>query len=560
MGKLALTVILGFCFLILPGCGEEITHDQPLTLAGIRSAQAVLGLDLTESERELMQMDLDEQRENLFALRLLDLPNSVPPAQVLQPWPAGWSPAVDGPAPVWSRAQESSRPENLNDLAYASVGELAHLLETRQVTSVELTRLFLQRLKVYGKELECVISLTGESALAAAEQADAEIRAGRYRGPLHGIPYGVKDLLAVRGTRTTWGAEPFRDQVLHDTATVVEKLDAAGAVLVGKLTLGALAWGDVWYGGRTRNPWNLEEGSSGSSAGPASAVAAGLVPFAIGSETWGSIVSPSTRCGVTGLRPTYGRVSRAGAMALSWSMDKLGPIARTAEDCAMVLDVIQGADGRDPSVVEASFSYRPQVDFSQLRIGYLEASEVEDEDEQGVRANELYADALAALRGLGAEMVPLKPVDFDPSPLSLILSVEAAAAFESLTLGGRDDDLVRQSRYAWPNVFRAAQFIPAVAYVQANRARWLLIELMARRMRQVDLYVGPPFAGNDLLTTNLTGHPSVTMPSGMLDEDSPYSITFTGDLFDEATLLAVARAWQNETGHHRKHPERYAGH
>jgi len=551
---------LGLFVLLLAGCGEEITHDQPLTLEGIRSAQALLGLDMTQAERLMMQANLDEQREELFALRLLELPNSVPPALVLRPWPAGWAPPVDAPAPVWSEVLMKDRPEILNDLAYASVGELATLLESRQVTSLELTRLSLDRLRVYGRELECVVSLTRASALLAAERADEEIAAGRYRGPLHGIPYGVKDLLAVRGTRTTWGAEPYRDQMVDDTATVVAKLEEAGAILVGKLTLGALAMGDVWFDGKTRNPWNLEEGSSGSSAGPASAVAAGLVPFAIGSETWGSIVSPSTRCGVTGLRPTFGRVSRAGAMALSWSMDKLGPIARTVEDCALVLDAIQGPDGRDPSVIEAAFPYRPDIDISRLRIGYLAGDVVEEGDEDGARACELYTESVAALRKMGAEMVPLEPVDFDPAPLSLILSVEAAAAFESLTLSGRDDDLVRQSRYAWPNLFRTAHFVPAVAYVQANRARWLLIELMARRMDAVDLYVSPPFAGNDLLTTNLTGHPSITMPCGMLDEDSPYSITFTGDLFDEATLLAVARAWQEKTGHHLLHPLRYAGH
>ena len=544
----------------LTGCGEEITHDQSLDLEVVRAAQAVLGLDLTETERDLLLEDLDDQREALYALRLLDLPNSVPPALVLQPWPAGWAPPSVGPVPVWSPVDKRERPANLNELAFATIGELAQLLETRQVTSVELTRLFLKRLQVYGPELECVVSLNESAALRAAALADQEIAAGRYRGRLHGIPFGVKDLLAVRGMRTTWGAEPYRDQVIDDTATVVKRLEGAGAILVGKLSLGALAWGDVWYGGKTRNPWNREEGSSGSSAGPASAVAAGLVPFAIGSETWGSIVSPATRCGVTGLRPTFGRVSRAGAMALSWSMDKIGPIARTVEDCALVMDCIQGPDGRDPSLVAAAFPYRPDIDLNGLRIGYLAAAAEEDQGEEGPREAELYEAALAALRNLGADLVALDPVDFDAEPLSLILSVEAAAAFEQLTLGGRDDELVRQSRYAWPNVFRAAHFIPAVAYVQANRARWLLIELQARRMRQVDLYVGPPFAGQDLLVTNLTGNPSITMPVGMVDEDSPHSITFTGRLFDEATLLAVARAWQEETGHHLLHPPRYLSH
>ena len=440
---------------------------------------------------------------------------------------------------------------------------MAYLVRTGKVTSTELTRLFLKRLQVYGPELECVVSLLETEALRAAARADREIAAGRYRGPLHGIPFGVKDLLAVRGTRTTWGAEPYREQRLEETATVVRRLEEAGAVLVAKLTLGALAWGDVWYDGTTRNPWNREEGSSGSSAGPASAVSAGLVPFALGSETWGSIVSPSTRCGVTGLRPTFGRVSRAGAMALSWSMDKLGPLARSAEDCALVLAAIHGPDGLDPSLVPAAFSYRPDIDLAGLRIGFLEPDAIDDaiDDPEWVaqqrRAGDLYRQALVSLEELGARLVPLEPLAFDAEPLSIILSVEAAAAFEQLTLSGRDDELVRQGRYAWPNVFRAAQFIPATAYVQANRARTLLIRQMADRMQEVDLYVGPPFVGQDLLVTNLTGHPSITMPVGMLDEDSPWSISFTGRLFDEATLLATARAWQEATGHHRLHPPRY---
>ncbi len=549
--------------LFLGGCGEEITHDQPLSRENIHAAQGVLGLDFNENERELMQADLDEQREDLYALRLLDLPNEVLPATVLRPWPVGWLPPTDGKPAQWSDPGSRKRPADLNDLAFASIGELGQLLRSGEVTSVELTRLFLKRLQVYGPELECVVSLLKEDALAAARRADLEIGAGRWRGPLHGIPFGVKDLLAVEGTRTTWGATPYRDQRLTPTATVVRRLQESGAVLVAKLSLGALAWGDVWYDGRTRNPWNLQEGSSGSSAGPASAVAAGLVPFAIGSETWGSIVSPSTRCGLTGLRPTFGRVSRAGAMALSWTMDKLGPMAHTAEDCAMVLDAIRGPDDRDPSVIPADFSYVPRADLRGLRIGYLPGPVLDAGASEGSLPEEilegvLYDAALADLRRLGAELVPLQPLTFDTKPLAIILSVEAAAAFEPLTLSGRDDELVRQTRFAWPNVFRAAHFIPAVAYVQAERARTLLIAEMAERMKTVDLYVGPPFAGDDLLVTNLTGHPSVTLPVGMLDEDSPYSITFTGRLFDEATLVSAADIWQRTTGHHLLHPPRYS--
>jgi Asp-tRNA(Asn)/Glu-tRNA(Gln) amidotransferase A subunit family amidase len=378
-------------------------------------------------------------------------------------------------------------------------------------------------------------------------------RPGEYLGPLHGIPFGAKDLLAVKGAPTTWGATPYRDQVIDETATVVRKLDQAGAVLVAKLTLGALAWGDVWFDGMTRNPWNLEEGSSGSSAGSASAVAAGLVPFAIGTETLGSIVSPSTRCGVTGLRPTFGRVSRSGAMALSWTMDKIGPIARSATDCAMVFDAIRGPDGRDPTVVDLPFPYRHDQDLTGLRIGYLES--VFDQDYPGKEQDH---EALRELRYRGVDLVPiefpLEEMGINPSDLGIILSAEAAAAFQELTLSGRDDELVRQVRWAWPNVFRTAHFIPAVEYIQANRQRTRLMEMMTAVFREVDVYITPSFAGESLMITNLTGHPQVVVPAGFIDEDSPHSISFVGRLYDEATLLTVARIFQESTSWHKKTP------
>ena len=411
-------------------------------------------------------------------------------------------------------------------------------------------------------------------------EADAEIRAGRYRGPLHGIPYGAKDLLAVEGTRTTWGAEPYRTQTIDATATVVRKLTDAGAVLVAKLTLGALAWGDVWYGGMTRNPWRPEQGSSGSSAGPASAVSAGLVPFAIGTETWGSIVSPSARCGVTGLRPTFGRVSRAGAMALSWSMDKIGPICRSVEDCAVVFETIRGADGLDQSVYEAPFAYRPDVDLRGLRIGYLTElfgekdvddadsdGEAGDEDPRAAAGRALDRATLATLRALGAELIPVGNHDtarvrwigdVPVSSLSFVLTAEAAAAFDALTLSDRDELLVRQIRWAWPNVFRASRFIPAVEYIQANRARYLLVQQMSRVMQEIDVYVAPSFGGDNLLLTNLTGHPCVVVPNGFVEPDQPHSISFIGDLFDEATVLAVAKAYQDATDFHRQQPPGFA--
>jgi Asp-tRNA(Asn)/Glu-tRNA(Gln) amidotransferase A subunit family amidase len=409
--------------------------------------------------------------------------------------------------------------------------------------------MYLARLKKYGAQLEAVVTLTEDLALRQARQADAEIAAGNYRGPLHGIPYGAKDLLAVPGYKTTWGAVPYQDQIVDNTATVVRKLEAAGAVLVAKTTLGALAWGDVWFGGKTRNPWNLEQGSSGSSAGSASCTAAGLVAFSIGTETLGSIVSPSTRCGVTGLRPTFGRVSRAGAMALSWSMDKIGPICRTVEDCAIVLDAIRGSDGLDATVKDAAFGYDAQMDWRRLRIGYLKSAF--DADYPNAATDSV---SLARLRELGANLVEITLPDYPLGSLSFVLGVEAAAAFDDLTRSNRDDLMVRQIKNAWPNVFRAARYVPAVEYIQANRVRTQLIEDMHKTMQNFDVYVAPAFGGGNLLLTNLTGHPCVVLPNGFNDEGSPVSITFMGGLFAEAKVLAVAKAYQDATDFHRRTP------
>ncbi|MFO7655102.1 MAG: amidase, partial [Candidatus Krumholzibacteriia bacterium] len=463
------------------GCGEPIRDDAEYTLGEIAAAEAMAAVTFTDAERNLMHDDLVEQRAAFLELRA-DLPdNSVPPAMIFQP--LAHRPATTAAQraevagrhpPEWSPPVRVRRPADLEELAFATVGELSALLRAGEVTSVELTGLFLDRLRRHGPRLECVITLTEERALEHARRADRELAAGRWRGPLHGIPYGAKDLLAVAGYPTTWGAMPYRDQVRDETATVVERLDAAGAVLVAKLTLGALAWGDVWFGGTTRNPWHPEQGSSGSSAGSAAAVAAGLVPFAIGTETWGSIVSPSTRCGVTGLRPTFGRVSRAGAMALSWSMDKIGPLARSVEDCAFVLDAIRGPDGRDPTVVDAPFPYRADLDVRQLRVGYLAGlfgedrekaarlaaaagdaagggegsggegsggDDVSNEGDSGqvaasgaTAADErpglaLERAALDVLRGLGVRLIPIELPSREPDRLAFVLSVEAAAAF-----------------------------------------------------------------------------------------------------------------------------------
>ncbi|MEW5974756.1 MAG: amidase [Acidobacteriota bacterium] len=540
---------------------QELRSPERISDKAIALAEKLIGLSFNSDQRRLMQEDLEDHLANYQAIRQVDVPNHVPPALFFNPIPPAYEFPRQAAKVESSPTEKLEVPTRLEDLAFSSIGQLSLLIRTRQVTSEQLTRMYLDRLKRYGPKLECVVTLTEELALQQARQADAEIAAGHIRGPLHGIPYGAKDLLSTKGVRTTWGSVPFQNQLIDADATVVRRLREAGAVLVAKLTLGELAWGDVWFGGMTRNPWNLKEGSSGSSAGSAAATSAGLVAFAIGSETWGSIVSPSTRCGVTGLRPTYGRVSRKGAMALSWSMDKLGPICRSAEDCALVLDAIYGPDGQDQTVFDVPFHYTPRVNLRTLRIGYLqqdflleEAAETPEEREQqnATRSNE--EAAMALLRSLGAELIPLKLPALPVADLSLILSAEAAAAFDQLTLSGRDALLKRQVRRAWPNVFRAARFIPAVEYIQANRIRQLLVERMGEVMREVDLYLAPSDRGNHLLLTNLTGHPCVVVPAGFSSRGTPTSITLVGKLFDEGTILAVARAYQEASGFHLKHP------
>jgi Asp-tRNA(Asn)/Glu-tRNA(Gln) amidotransferase A subunit family amidase len=450
---------------------------------------------------------------------------------------------------VASSAGKVVVPSRIEDLAFFSVGQLAELIKARKVTSAQLTTMYLNRLKKYGPKLECVITLTESLAVRQARMADKEIAAGKYRGPLHGIPFGVKDLLSTRGYKTTWGALPFKEQLIDEDATVVKRLEDAGAVLVAKLSMGELAMDEYWYGGMTRNPWNYKEGSSGSSAGSAAATSAGLVAFAIGTETWGSIVSPSTVCGTTGLRPTYGRVSRTGAMALAWSMDKIGTICRTVEDCALVFNAIYGPDGKDQTLFDLPFNYTPKINLRSLKIGYLK------NDFDSVKTNKANNDsAFAVLQRLGAKLIPVTLPNLPVSDLSIILSAEAGAAFDELTRNGKDDLLVRQIKDAWPNVFRASRLIPAVEYIQANRVRYMAIQQMATLMTEVDIIVAPPFDGDNSLLTNLTGHPCVVVPSGFSKEGTPTSITFLGKLFDEATLLAVAKQYQDATDFHLKHP------
>lgn len=516
----------------------------------LSEAEKLAGLTFTEDERNLMRDGVTERLGDYAQLRAVHLDNSISPALHFVPQPPVSSSPVSNSPISLDHIPVPQRPFTLEDVAFWPVTQLAQLLRTRQVTSVELTEMYLARLKRYDPQLKCVVTLTEERALAQAKQADEEIANGRYRGPLHGIPWGAKNLLAVKGYPTTWGAAPYQEQVIDEDAAVVQRLDEAGAVLVAKLSMGALAWGDVWFGGQTKNPWNLDEGSSGSSAGSAAATAAGLVGFAIGTETHGSIISPANRCGISGLRPTFGRVSRAGAMALSWSMDKIGPMCRSVEDCALVFDAIHGADGVDGTAVTHPFTWLPNIDITGMRIGYIKSAFDEERD------NKAADDAtLAALRQMGVNLIPIELPDYPIEALGFILQAEAAAAFDELTRSNQDDLLVRQSQDAWPNVFRQARLITAVEYIQANRIRTLVMQEMAALLEKIDLYLAPSLGGDNLLLTNLTGHPAVVIPNGLSATGMPdSSITFIGKLYDEATILAAAHAYQQATDFHRKRP------
>jgi len=522
---------------------------KKVTFKDIESAEKIAGLRFSRKERNLMLENLRKNIRSYEQIREVALENHVPPSIQFNPLLPDMIIDKESIPFSFSTDPEIQLPENLEDLAFYPITALAQLIRSRKITSVELTNLYLDRLKKYGPRLECVITLTDGLALKQAKKADEEIGAGRYRGPLHGIPWGAKDLLATKGIRTTWGAMPYKDQIIDKDATVVKRLEEAGAVLVAKLTMGALAMGDVWYGGKTKNPWNLEQGSSGSSAGSAAATSAGLVAFAIGTETLGSIVSPSTRCGVTGLRPSYGRVSRYGAMALSWSMDKIGPICRTVEDCALVFHAIYGPDGKDLTIVNAPFGWDPSSDLHQIHVGYLKKA-----FERKSKTKENDQTTLETMRSLGIELIPFELPEFPARAISFILSAEAAAAFDEMTRSGKDDLLVRQGQGAWPNTFRQARFIPAVEYIQANRLRTLLMQKMAEQMKEIDVFVTPSYGSNSLLITNLTGHPTVVVPNGFDDKGNPTSISFIGNLFEEAKALRVAKAYQDATDFHLKHP------
>ena len=524
----------------------------------IAAAERVMGVRYTEAERAMMQGNLAPQIQSARKRRELDFPNDLAPATRFDPRLPGFrAPAAQRPL-RWSEPDPGTLPRGDEDIAFAPVTHLAHWIRSGELTSRRLTEIYLARIEAIAPTLECFVTVTAEPARAEADAMDALSRAGASLGPLHGMPYALKDLFDAAGVRTTWGAEPWADRIADGDSAVVERLRAAGAVLLGKATVGALAYGDLWFGGKTRNPWNLNEGASGSSAGSAAATAAGLSAFSIGTETFGSITSPSQRCGTTGLRPTYGRVSRAGGMALCWSLDKVGPICRRVEDTGMVLAAINGGDARDPASIDMPFNHDAGNDLKGLRMGWLPAA-YEGED-----VTEVDRAALEAARCLGFEMIEARLPDLPYDSLVATLYAEAAASFEQLTLSDEDDTLRRQDDGAWPNAFRKARFLSAVDHVQLDRLRRKVMEALDALFRDVDVLIGPFSTGPMLIASNFTGHPCLHLPAGFhrvstrselslaegrLDlgaaTDSeetyevPHGVSLWSGLFEESLLLSV---------------------
>ena len=542
------TFAVFFISILLISCGER----SSFTDNDIEHTQKFLQLNFTEQEIDSMRAYLERIHEGFPALREKTIDNSVSPVLYFDPHPDQFEFNDEEQQSInWPYPEDITRPMDERELAYLSVPELATLIRTRQLTSVELTRLYLERIKKYDDTLKAVVTLLPEHAMEQARKADEEISAGRYKGPLHGIPYGVKDLLALADHPTTWGAEPYKDQLIQSTATVIQKLEEAGAVLVAKLVSGELANGDIWFGGRTKNPWDLEQGASGSSAGPGSATAAGLVGFSIGTETWGSIVSPSARCGITGLRPTYGRVSRYGCMTLSWSLDKIGPMCRSALGAAMVLDAIHGQDPRDRSTITQPFNYVPSLDTS-LSIGYLHHAFAEDTTELGT----LGMNALNTFRELGYQLDSMRlPANYPTGPMMYqIIRGEAGAAFEQLVMENKDDLLANQKSRSRANSLRVSYFMPAVAYINSNRLRKGLIQSMDSLMQQYDVIIAYSKNNRHSEITNMTGHPVITVPTGLDDIGRPTNMVLIGKLYDEATIIELARQYQEATDFDEQHP------
>ncbi len=547
--------------------------ERDITIETIEAAEKLMGVRYTLAERRLMLDNLEGQIEGARARRALPFANDLPMASRFDPRLPGFC-APWPQRPLRPRgADPGPLPESDQDIAFAPVTRLSQWLVRRKLTSRRLTEIYLARIEDYGGRLECFVTVTPELARAQADAADALLEAGTHLGPLHGIPYGLKDLFDTHGIRTSWGAVPFKDRVPGRDARVVELLRRAGAVLLGKTTLGALAYGDIWFGGKTRNPWNLNEGSSGSSAGSASATAAGLCAFAIGTETLGSITSPCQRCGTTGLRPTFGRVSRAGAMALCWSLDKIGPICRSVEDCALVLAAINGDDPADRSSIGAPFNFDAGAGIEGLRLGWLPAAF----EEEGV--TEVDRAALAAAKRTGVELVELSLPDLPYGSLMGVLYAEAAAAFEELTLTDRDDQLVWQERGAWPNAFRKARFLSAVDHVQLDRLRYRVMEAVGSLFDRVDALIGPFMTGPMLVASNFTGHPCLHLRAGFLEQatrsdpsladgklkigeaaegaarfEVPQGISLWAGLFDEGRLCNLGMALEAELAVAQRRP------
>lgn len=528
------------------------THNDTIRL--FQQTAALYDLDFTLPEADSMISNMVNWKRT-YARMHQQLPkNDLPYPFAFNPAPVEFKVPVNQQKIVWEIPKNVVLPKNKNDLAFYSIMQLASLIKNKKISSVALTKFFIERLKKWGDTLQSVITLTGDLALQQAKQADDEIKKGIYRGPLHGIPYGLKDLFAVKGYKTTWGSTPYKDQTLDYDSYVYTKLKNAGAVLCAKLSLGALAYNNKWFGGETKNPWNLQQGSSGSSAGSAASVVAGLLPFTIGTETLGSIVSPSTRCGATGLRPTFGTVSRSGAMVLCWSLDKPGPICRSAEDDAIVYYYIKGTDGKDAGSVDHAFNYDPKKDVKKLRFAYAENYF------KRLPKDAMEWKVLEVYQSMG---IDVKAVEFPDSTvysanlISIILNSESAAAFDELTRTNRDDLIERQDKDFWPNSFRSARLIPAVEYINANRYRYTLSQKIQAFMKNYNVVIVPTFAGSQLSITNLTGNPVVCMPMGFNQRNLPVSITLVGNLYDEASILEAAKAYQDKTDFNKKHPDTF---
>ena len=529
-------------------------QDASIQKKDLESSIKLFDLNFSTQEIDTLYSDVIDNLANYKAIHSFSLPNSVP----LSLWQSPVSPGMhfnEKQNPIsWKLNNTISLPTNKNDLAFYSIEQLASLIKNKKITSLALTQFFIERIKKWGDTLQCIISIQEHIAYEQAKKADEEIAHGKYRGLLHGIPYGLKDLFAVKGTKTTWGAAPYQNQMIDEDAFVYIKLKEAGAILVAKFTLGALAMGDYWYGGRTKNPWNLKYGSSGSSAGSASATVAGLVPFAIGTETWGSIISPSTTCGATGLRPTFGSISRTGAMALSYSLDKIGPICRSAADAAIVFNYIHGTDGKDGSAVNKPFNYDPTKNIKKLKIAYAKNyfDKIKDTSRNEFKVLEVF-------KKLGVQLIPVNFPDsgvYNINIMDVVIGVECAAQFDEMTRLNIDDQLTRQTKYDWPNQFRTARFVPAVEYVNAQRHRYTLMQKVNEVIQKYDVIICPSRGdGNQSAITNLTGHPVVCLPTGFDKKlNLPTGISFVGNLYDESTLLTIANAYQGATHWNQLHP------